>query len=78
MPSLNEGRIVRGQEARFATYLASVLPCHDPLPDWPALTQAGFGAIALHHVSLVAPERVLVFGSHVSSLLAHGCVHCPQ
>jgi uracil-DNA glycosylase len=59
-------------------YVASVLPRHDPMPDWPAVAAAGLGAIALHHVSLVAPERVLVLGSNVSSLLGHDATRKPQ
>lgn len=58
-------------------YLASILPRHDPMPDWPAIGRAGFGAIALHHISLVAPERVLVLGSNISSLLGHNTAHKP-
>ena len=56
-------------------YIASVLPRHDPMPDWPALAATGLGSIALHHVSLVAPEQVLIFGSNVSSLLGHDATY---
>lgn len=59
-------------------YVASILPRHDPMPDWPAVAAAGLGAIAQHHVSLVAPERVLVLGSNVSSLLGHDAARKPQ
>ena len=52
-------------------YIASVLPRHMPLPDWQALTAAGLGDVTLHHVGLVAPQRLIAFGKHVSSLLGH-------
>jgi DNA polymerase len=77
-----QGRLLSGILAALGlssdeVYVASILPRHDALPDWPRLTEAGFGAIALHHISLVAPERVLAFGSNVSSLLAHGAACKP-
>lgn len=54
-----------------AVYLASALPRHTPLPDWEALHADGLGRIAAHHVALVRPRRLLVFGNNVSSLLGH-------
>lgn len=56
---------------RDAVYCASVLPRHMPLPDWPGLATAGLGEVALHHVRLAAPQRLITFGKHVSSLLGH-------
>lgn len=56
---------------RGKVYLASALPRHAPMPDWQALGAAGLGAVLAHHVVLAAPRRLLVFGSHVSSLLGH-------
>lgn len=52
-------------------YIAAVLPRHMPLPDWSALAEAGLGEIIAHHITLAAPKRLLVLGSHVSSLLGH-------
>ncbi|HQV03637.1 hypothetical protein [Novosphingobium sp.] len=52
-------------------YVASLLPRHMPMPDWPALQAAGLGDLALHHVALAAPRRLISFGQHVSSLLGH-------
>jgi uracil-DNA glycosylase len=54
-----------------STYLAAALPRHMPLPDWAALGEAGLGELTAHHIALAAPKRLLVFGSHVSSLLGH-------
>jgi DNA polymerase len=58
-------------------YLASALPSHDPLPDWPALAASRLGEIALHHVSLVSPQRVLILGSNVLSLIGHDMTNKP-
>jgi len=52
-------------------YFAALLPRHMPLPDWQALTAAGLGELARHHIALAAPRRVIGFGPHVSSLLGH-------
>lgn len=56
---------------RSDAYLASVLPRSTPLPDWPALASAGLGEVLAHHIALAAPQRLIVFGRDVSSLLAH-------
>lgn len=52
-------------------YFASALPRHMPLPDWAILAEDGLGRILAHHIALVRPQRLLVFGSNVSSLLGH-------
>jgi DNA polymerase len=52
-------------------YVASLLPRHTPMADWAALGEAGLGELALHHVALAAPKRLISFGPHVSSLLGH-------
>lgn len=52
-------------------YFASLLPRHTPMADWAALGEAGLGELALHHVGLAAPQRLISFGPHVSSLLGH-------
>ena len=44
------------------TYFASLLPRHTPMADWAALGEAGLGELALHHVALAAPQRVISFG----------------
>ena len=53
------------------TYRASVLPRNTPLADWAALGKAGLGDITLHHIGLVAPERIMVFGRNILSLIGH-------
>ncbi|MEO6040966.1 MAG: uracil-DNA glycosylase family protein [Croceibacterium sp.] len=52
-------------------YLASALPRHAPMPDWPQLAADGMGEILRHHVGLVAPERLLVLGNDVLPFLGH-------
>lgn len=71
-----QGRLLAGilsalQIAPEQVYFASLLPRHMPMPDWAALAAAGIGDLALHHVNLAAPKRLLSFGPHVSSLLGH-------
>lgn len=77
-------RLLSGEQGRLAeailaalgvapekAYFAAALVRHTPLPDWPALADAGLGAILAHHIRLAAPRRVISFGPHVSSLLGH-------
>lgn len=52
-------------------YLASALPRHTPMPDWQELRAGGLGAVLRHHIELARPERVILFGQDVISLLSH-------
>lgn len=54
-----------------ALYLASALPRHTPLADWATLRSQGLDAIVAHHVALVRPKRLIVFGNNVLPLLGH-------
>ncbi len=58
---------IAGDEA----YLATALPRHTPLADWQMLKAGGLGDVAAHHIRLAAPQRLIIFGEHVSSLLGH-------
>ncbi len=53
------------------TYLASLLPRHMPHPDWGDLAATGLPELTRHHLALAAPQRLIGFGRHVSSLLGH-------
>ena len=52
-------------------YVAACLPRHMPLPDWAGLTEAGLGEVVRRHVALARPQRLLVLGNNISSLLGH-------
>ena len=60
-----------------AVYRASVLPRAMPHADWAALSAKGLGALACHHISLAAPKRLIVFGSHILPLLGHDPANIP-
>jgi DNA polymerase len=57
--------------AEEEAYVAAGLPRHIALADMPALAEAGLRQITMHHIELVAPERVLVFGRDVLPLIGH-------
>lgn len=52
-------------------YFASILPRHTLRPDWSEVAAADYGELASHHVALVAPKRLVVFGRDILSLLPH-------
>lgn len=54
-----------------AAYVASVLPRHAPHPDWAALARDGLGEVLDRHVTLAAPQRLIVFGTNILPLLGH-------
>ena len=53
------------------TYFASVLARHTPHADWADLGTAGLPELTRQHLALAAPQRLICFGRHVSSLLGH-------
>lgn len=57
--------------AREAAYVASALPRHTPHADWAAAASAGLGAAMLHHIELVSPRRLIVFGDNILPLLGN-------
>lgn len=84
------GRLLTGPQGRLldamlaamgiapdAVYLASVLPRHMPMADWPALAGQGFGALLCHHIKLVAPRRLIALGSNILPLLGNDPAHNP-
>ena len=57
-------------------YRASALPARIALPDWAAMASAGLGAVLAHHIALVSPQRLLVFGrTDISTLMGHSSAH---
>lgn len=51
-------------------YVAAALPCHMPMADLAALAAGGMDAVTAHHVGLVAPRRLIVFGTALAPLLS--------
>lgn len=71
-----QGKLLDAMLTAFGTrredvYLASALPCHDPVPDWRAAENRGMGDALARHVNLVSPERLIVLGGNVLSLVGH-------
>nr|WP_137678263.1 hypothetical protein [Parerythrobacter lutipelagi] len=60
-----------------SVYLASVLMRHTPLPEWKQLKADGVGELLAHHISLVAPKRILAFGRNILPLLSHDTAQDP-
>lgn len=52
-----------------AVYLAAALPAHTPMADLAGLAAEGMDAVTLHHVRLVAPARLLAFGTGLAPML---------
>jgi uracil-DNA glycosylase len=74
---LLSGILAASGVAEDKVYVAAALPRQMPLPDWAALRSAGLGQVLSHHVELVAPARILLFGSHILSLLGHDWARKP-
>ncbi len=52
-----------------AVYIAAALPSHTPMADLPALAAEGMDAVTAHHIGLVAPARVIAFGTGLAPML---------
>jgi DNA polymerase len=52
-----------------AIYIAAALPSHTPMADLPAIAAGGMDAVTAHHIGLVAPARVLAFGTGLAAML---------
>lgn len=52
-------------------YFATLLPRHTPHADWDDLGTVGLPELTRQHLALAAPQRLICFGRHVSSLLGH-------
>jgi DNA polymerase len=51
------------------TYITAALPCHTPMADLGALAAGGMDAVTAHHIGLVAPQQLLVFGTGLGAML---------
>ena len=77
-----QGRLLAAMLSAFGirentAYVASVLPRHTPHADWDAVAARGLGQLACHHITLAAPQRLIVFGSTILSLLGHDSANNP-
>jgi DNA polymerase len=52
-----------------AVYIAAALPTHTPMADLSALAAGGLDAVTLHHIGLVAPARLIAFGTGLAPML---------
>ncbi len=67
---LLDGFLAAAGLSRAHVYCTAALPARIAAPDWAALAAAGLGRVLQHHVALVRPRRVLVFGQSGISALA--------
>jgi DNA polymerase len=67
-----DGLLAAAGLSRDAVYCAAALPARITAPDWNALALDGLGALLTHHITLVAPRRLIVFGQNgISTLLGN-------
>ncbi|MBU7579428.1 MAG: hypothetical protein KAF27_03010 [Porphyrobacter sp.] len=52
-----------------AVYIAAALPSHTPMADLAMLAAEGLDAVTLHHIGLVAPQRLIAFGTGLGAML---------
>lgn len=57
--------------SRDTIYLASALPRAMDVPDWADLGARGLGTVLAHHITLAAPQRLMVLGGRILSLIGH-------
>lgn len=67
----------RAEVAENEVYVAAALPRHTPMADWRGLQRLGLGALLRHHIELVRPARVILFGQDVISLVGHSPAQNP-
>lgn len=72
-----DGFLRAGGIAQEEFYLASALPRAVPMPDWPGLKSAGLGKLLEHHIRLVDPKRILVFGRNILPLIGNPSAQGP-
>jgi DNA polymerase len=67
----------RAEVAESEAYVAAALPRHTPMADWRGLQRQGLGTVLRHHIELVRPARVILFGQDVISLIGHNSAQNP-
>jgi DNA polymerase len=75
---LLDGFLAAAGLSREQIYIASALPVRIAAPDWVALAEAGLGRVLIHHVTLVRPQRLILFGQNgISTLMGNGSPNNP-
>ncbi len=50
-------------------YIAAALPRHTPMADLAAFAASGLDSVTAHHITLAAPQRLVVFGQALNAFL---------
>lgn len=58
-----------------AAYVASALPRHTPMADFNAAAAAGLGRVIARHITLAAPQRLIVLGRNILPLVDNNLPH---
>ncbi len=67
-----DGLLAAAGLSRSHVYCTAALPSRIAAPDWAVLADRGLGDVLAHHIGLVRPQRLLIFGQNgVSTLLRH-------
>ena len=75
---LLDGFLAAAGMTRAHVYCAAALPARIAAPDWAALADAGLGRLLAHHIALVRPQRLMLFGQKgVSTLLGNALTNNP-
>ena len=75
---LLDGFLVAAGLSRAEVYCAAALPTRIAAADWAALAEQGLGDLLAHHIALVRPQRVIVFGQNgISTLLRNDSANNP-
>ncbi len=72
-----QGRLIDAMLAAMGldentVYLASALPRTMPGADWEELAAKGMGQVLSHHIALVKPKRLALFGANILALIGNG------
>lgn len=69
---LLDGFLAAAGLSRAQIYCAAALPARITAPDWAALAEAGLGQVLVHHIALVRPQRLILFGQNgISTLIGN-------
>jgi len=75
---LLDGFLGAASLSRAHVYCAAALPARITAPDWAALAAGGLGDVLLHHIGLVRPARLILFGqTGISTLLGNALPNSP-